>query len=241
MGAFGSRLSARVSTPTRSRWRAMAWPAWSELPVFGLLGLLVGSLDLAFAIGYWVVRDLPPERVVQAMAGWVLGRDAAFAGGWRTALLGTALHYGLMVSVAMGYRLAADRYAVLRRRPVLAGAAYGAGCYVLVHVIAVPLSAGPPPPLPLDWQLTCLAVYVALIGIPCGALTQAASTSAAALSIRCAAAPNGAARLKPFPQRLPADAIGSHEGGRIGTAHRAFRSLGSRPEVPRLPGAGSHE
>lgn len=159
------------SSLTRAAARPLARPsAWPRVVA---VGLLAGSLDLVFAAGYWAVRDVAPERIVQAIAAWLIGRDAAFGGGWQTVALGAALHYALMIATAAGYYLASIRLAVLRQWPLAAGALYGAGCYVLVHVIAVPLSAAPPPPdLPLDWQLACLAVYVLLVGVPCGVLAR---------------------------------------------------------------------
>lgn len=175
MNASGRSFPARFPALAGPDRRTTAASTWHAAVACVLLGLLVGSLDLVFAIGYWAARDIAPERVVQAVAGWVLGREAAFAGGWRTVLLGAGLNYGLMIAIVAGYRIASHRHVRLRERPVLAGGLYGAGVYLLLHVLLLPLLTGQGPDPRLDWQLACLAVYVVLVGIPCGVLAKMAS------------------------------------------------------------------
>lgn len=132
------------------------------------LGLALGVLDLAFVSVFGLLRDdLPALRVAQSIAAWALGREAAFAGGATTALLGVAL-YGLTIAVIVaGYRgLAAidDRW---RRHPRVGGMVYGAVAYALLFEVAVPLwSAAPARALPLDWQVACLVGFAGLIGVP---------------------------------------------------------------------------
>ncbi|HET9766226.1 MAG TPA: hypothetical protein VFS60_05235, partial [Thermoanaerobaculia bacterium] len=56
-------------------------------------GLTVGILDITDAIVFWFLRaDAPPMRILQSVAAGLLGRQAARAGGWPTALLGLLLH-----------------------------------------------------------------------------------------------------------------------------------------------------
>ena len=49
-------------------------------------GLLVGTLDLLFASGFWAMRNVPPIRIAQSIAAGVLG-DASFDGGAASAWL----------------------------------------------------------------------------------------------------------------------------------------------------------
>lgn len=146
-------------------------PLWSWLL---LGGVTVGSLDLAFATGFWALRDgVAAVRIPQSIAAWVLGRDHAFAGGWTTALLGAALYFYLTTAMVVGYHLLARRYPALLRRPLLAGGLYGAAMYALLFELAVPLwSATGAGTSPLDWTLACLLAYVVLIGIPCALLAR---------------------------------------------------------------------
>jgi len=139
-------------------------------------GLTAGTLDLAFASAYWAVHDVPPSRILQVIAGWGLGREAALSGGWTTTLLGAALHYCLMIAMAAGYALASRRLPPLLQQPLRYGALYGAFLYGLMFVVLLPLfsaSHPPKPPRP-DWQVACFVAYVVLVGIPCALFARAA-------------------------------------------------------------------
>ena len=141
--------------------RPAAW-AWIVLG-----GLSVGSADLLFAMAWWAQSGAPPARILQSIWAWIVGRDAAFAGGAASALAGAALYYALMSSIVAIYHGVAREQRVLRERPVLAGALYGSAVFVVVHLVIVPLfSAAPPKHFPLDWNLACLLAHMVLIGIP---------------------------------------------------------------------------
>ena len=142
-----------------------ALPLWSWL-LFG--GVLVGTLDLAFAAGFWSLRSgVAPIRIPQSIASWVLGRDAAISGGIATALLGAALYYYLTTAMVTGYHMLAGRFPLLQRRPLTMGAVYGVLVYALLFQLIVPhWSAASSRPEPLAWTLACIAAYAMLIGIP---------------------------------------------------------------------------
>lgn len=138
--------------------------AWAWIVVGGLA---VGSADLLFAMAWWAQSGTPPVRIVQSIWAWIVGREAAFAGGMASAAAGAALYYALMSAIVAIYHLAARDYRALRDRPLLAGALYGAAWFVLLHVVIVPLfSAAPPRRFLPDWNLACLLAHVVLIGIP---------------------------------------------------------------------------
>jgi uncharacterized membrane protein YagU involved in acid resistance len=61
-----------------------------------------------------------------------------------TAGLGLTLHYLIALSMSLVYYLAAQRWQVLWRRPVLCGAGYGLLVYVIMNYLVVPLSAAGP-------------------------------------------------------------------------------------------------
>ena len=146
------------------------------VPWLLIAGLTVGTLDLAFASLYWAMHDVPPSRILQVIAGWVLGRDVALSGGWTTVLLGAALHYYLMTAMAAGYALASRRVPVLLQRPLRYGALYGAFLYVLMFEVLLPLfsaSHSVKPPR-LDWQAACFVAYIVLVGIPCALFARVA-------------------------------------------------------------------
>jgi hypothetical protein len=129
-------------------------------------GLVVGTLDMAYACVFWgIKRAVPAMRIFQSVAAGLLG-EASFDGGAGTAALGLALHYFIAASMAFAYYGVALRQPVLWRRPLPFGAAYGLLLYGIMNYVVVPLSAarrGSKDPL---WVALSVAVHVFLIGIP---------------------------------------------------------------------------
>jgi hypothetical protein len=109
---------------------------------------------------------VPAQRILQSVAAGLLGK-ASFEGGTATAALGLGLHYFIASSMSVTYYLVSRRWPVLRRRPVLLGAAYGLLLYGIMNYIVVPLSAaghgGPKNPL---WVGLNILVHMLLIGVP---------------------------------------------------------------------------
>jgi len=142
-----------------------------------LAGLTAGTLELAFSSFYWTFHGVSPSRILQVIAGWILGRETALAGGWASVLVGVALHYSLMTAMAGGYAMAGRRIPLLLQQPLRYGALYGACMYALMFVVLVPLlsasrSVATQPPI--DWQVACFLAYVALVGIPCAVFASSA-------------------------------------------------------------------
>lgn len=126
---------------------------------------VVGTLDLLFAIGFWLPQGGVPIRILQSIAAGVLG-PASFAGGRRTALLGCFLHYFIAFAIVFVYWLAARRIESLRRRPVLWGTLYGISVYLLMNYIVIPLSAARPSRFNLAWIVSSVIAHMVLIGVP---------------------------------------------------------------------------
>jgi hypothetical protein len=118
------------SSPARPR------PSLTRLCAAG--GLLVGALDLLAAILFGAFTGATPTRVAQSIASGLLGR-AAYAGGWRTAALGVALHFGIAVCVA-GVYVVVSRRPGWRVRPAVAGAIYGLAVFVFMYRVVLPLA-----------------------------------------------------------------------------------------------------
>src|SRR5258705_5412369 len=69
-------------------------PPPSALESILLGGLVVGVLDILDAITFSAIRSgTKPVTVLQSVAAGLLGREAAFGGGAKTAALGLALHF----------------------------------------------------------------------------------------------------------------------------------------------------
>ncbi|MEZ0469442.1 hypothetical protein [Luteimonas salinilitoris] len=148
----------------------------SPLPWLLLAGLVAGGLELSVAFGFWALRDVGPLRILQAIASWALGREAAFAGGAQTAALGAALYVYLVTAMAAAYYCLGRRYPGLHAHPLRYGALYGLALYVLMFRILVPLSAAPPPrQADPAWTLTCIVAYALCVGIPCALFAKRAT------------------------------------------------------------------
>ena len=126
-----------------------------------------GMSGMLFAMAWWAQSGTPPARILQSVWAWIAGREAAFGGGAITAFAGAALYFVLMSAIVAIYHAAAREHRVLRERPLLPGALYGAAWFVLLHLVLVPVfSAAPPKRFLPDWNLACLLAHVVLIGIP---------------------------------------------------------------------------
>ncbi len=99
-----------------------------------------GTLDIADACLYWgIAKGIPPGRILQSVASGLLGK-AAYAGGVGTAILGLALHFGIMAVMVVAYVVASVRLPALTRRPVVMGLGYGVATYVVMNHVVLPLS-----------------------------------------------------------------------------------------------------
>lgn len=145
--------------PARAPWLAIA----------GISGALV---DLGVAAVYWSQFHVDAIRIPQGIAAWIIGRDA-FGGGAATALLGLLLYCGLGCAVCALYRVAAGRWRVLLRRPILCGALYGTLAYGVIFWIMAPLLTGDGGSTKPEWLGLCVATYILAIGIPCALATRA--------------------------------------------------------------------
>lgn len=153
-----------------SRDAALARPApgtpWR--PVGTLLGggLVVGTLDLLFAWGYWAPRGATMPRVLRSIAeGWY--GEASHRMGTTSATVGALSHYFIAVMFVVAYWLAARRLPALLAHPYLYGFAYGLLLYALMHFVVVPLSAaGMPGFANATWVGASIVVH-ALLGVFC--------------------------------------------------------------------------
>ena len=107
----------------------------------GVGGLIVGLLDLAYAIVVYSPHH--PIIVPQTIASGLLGAKS-YEDGMASAALGIVLHFVIAFGAATVYYLASRKLKFLVRRPVLFGMSYGAAVYLFMHLIVLPLSAVPP-------------------------------------------------------------------------------------------------
>jgi hypothetical protein len=147
-------------------------------PVLLVGGAVVGTIDIAYAIGFWyAVRDVAPLRILQSVAAGVLGRDA-FSGGVATAALGLGLHYLIATSMVIAYHVAGRRFPVLFERAIPLGLLYGVLLYGFMNHVVIPLSAASRPAFYAPWVLISIAVHAIGIGLPSALFARRAAASA---------------------------------------------------------------
>lgn len=149
-------------------------------------GLVVGTLDIVYAMAFWGVQGVAPTRILQAVAAGLLGA-AAREGGWATALLGAVLHFGIATAMVCAYYVASGGLPSLIRRPIVYGVLYGLFLYLFMNLVVVPLSAaGGPSFEPLLWVVCSIAVHMFLIGVPCALFARLARRLAAGRTLATA-------------------------------------------------------
>ena len=135
-------------------------------------GLAVGVLDLLDAFVFFGLRSgAQPMGILHSIAAGAIGRDAARAGGAKTAALGLFLHFTIAFIITATYVVASRFMPMLRRRWVMSGIAFGVLAYFVMTFVVVPLSnAGPGrisfalPALPI--LVNGLAIHALGVGLP---------------------------------------------------------------------------
>lgn len=114
-----------------------------------------------------IVLHNAPLVVFQGIASGAVGEAAASRGGWTTGAEGVFWHLLVSVIAAAIYALAARRWDILLRRPVLGGIGLGVGAYVVMTFIVIPLSAiGPQPYRPNVLTLVSFLIHLFAFGVP---------------------------------------------------------------------------
>jgi uncharacterized membrane protein YagU involved in acid resistance len=130
-----------------------------------LATLAAGLFDILAAITRtWIMTGRGPTRLLQSIASGPFG-ESAYDGGVAMAGTGLAIHFLIMLAMATAFVLAARRLPVLLDRPILWGAIYGVGLYLVMYCVVLPLRFGrfPGDPEAIAWAL---AFHVILTGMP---------------------------------------------------------------------------
>ena len=139
----------------------MTWFFW--LILAAIVAAIAAALDFSFVRIWWDAIGIGYARIGQSVAAGLLG-EASFTGGIGTALLGTVLHFAIMLAFVLFYLFAADRFPFLRRHPVASAVGYGLATFVLMNFVVVPLS-GAAHPIKLDvWFLASIGAHIAFVG-----------------------------------------------------------------------------
>jgi hypothetical protein len=141
-------------------------------------GLVAGVLDILYAIILsWLRAGVPPLRVLQSVASGLLGNDA-YDGGVPAGLLGLFCHFAIAFGAAVTYYLASRKIALLRERPVIAGAIFGILVFLFMNWVVIPLSACPfATPFTASVLARGFLSHSLLVGIPIALLQKRYSGS----------------------------------------------------------------
>jgi hypothetical protein len=119
----------------------MATAALAAKPIL-VGGLVAGTLDLiAACLSAWLQRGTTPLAVTQFIASGAIGRQAASAGGIKTALLGVAFHFLIALVAAAVFYFASRKLRFLIEWPVPMGLLYGVLVYLFMNFVVLPRSA----------------------------------------------------------------------------------------------------
>lgn len=142
-------------------------PRAFETIVYG--GLAIGILDFIDASTFFPLYfGITIQRVWQGVSAGLLGRDAALAGGWNTALLGMILHFVVAFCIATVYYFASRYISFMIRQPVVSGLIYGVIAHFVMQWVVIPLSAiGTRQPLVFNVPLiNSIVGHALLVGLP---------------------------------------------------------------------------
>ena len=140
-----------------------------------LLGaIVVGTLDILYAIVFWHPKGVPARLIFQSIAAGVYGK-AAFTGGTRTAEIGAALHYFISLCIVLVYWIASTRIPRLTQRPFFYGSIYGVLVWLFMNFVVIPLSFAKPPSFLFWWVAWSIVVHAFLIGVPAALTARAAN------------------------------------------------------------------
>jgi len=135
--------------------------------IFG--GTAIGVLDfLDASIFFPLYYGIGFTDVWHGPASGILGRDAARAGGFETALLGIALHFAVAFVIATVYYIVSRSIPFLIKHPVISGLGFGVTAHFVMQYVVIPLSAIGAVPAwpPLGHFLNNIVGHALLVGLP---------------------------------------------------------------------------
>ena len=137
------------------------------------IGLVAGTLDITENIVFNAFRGITPWRIFQYIASGLLGRQS-FQMGWTSVGLGVAIHYTIALTWTAIFFIAATKFTMLIRRPVLSGLIYGVIVYVVMNFAVLQMTAIPPRPAAMTLVNRANAVLALMfcIGLPIALLMR---------------------------------------------------------------------
>ena len=126
-------------------------------------GLIAGVLDLTAAFVTNGLRGITPFRIMQSIATGLLGAES-YKGGFKTAVLGVALHFLIATGATAVFYLLSRKLKFMVQQAIIAGLLYGVAVYLFMNQVVLPLSAFPHK---ISFQLVNgLLVHMFCVGLP---------------------------------------------------------------------------
>jgi hypothetical protein len=133
----------------------------------GLAGLIAGVLDLGTAFVEAGLEGRSPMRLLQGIAGGLLGMET-FQKGLASGALGAFFHFLIAFTAAAVFYIASRALKFLVRQPVLSGVLYGIAVYCFMSLVVLPLSAYHVTVTvsPFGPVIKNIAVHIFMVGLP---------------------------------------------------------------------------
>jgi hypothetical protein len=139
------------------------------------IGVIAGTLDITENIVFNAFRGIAPWRIFQFIASGLID-GGSFQLGWASVGLGVVIHYAIALIWTAIFYVAATRFDVLSRRPILSGLLYGLLVYAVMNFVVLPLSAVPPRPgaVTIGARVNAVLALMFCIGLPVALLVKRA-------------------------------------------------------------------
>jgi hypothetical protein len=135
------------------------------LPAILWGGFVCGVLDITAALVVYGYFGLRPVRLLQGIAGGLLG-PRSFQGGLETALLGLLCHFLIAFLAAAVYFAASRGWRFLVEHFLVSGVLYGVAVYFFMNRIIVPLSAATKYPFSFKMMVIGVVIHIFCVGLP---------------------------------------------------------------------------
>ena len=128
-------------------------------------GTICGIMDITAALVVYGTMGAKPLRLLQGIAGGVLG-PRTYTGGIATALLGLALHFVIAFGAATVFFIASRGIRFLLDHAVVSGALYGIAVYFFIQRVVIPLSRANRNPFSLKFMIIGIIIHIFCVGLP---------------------------------------------------------------------------
>lgn len=128
-------------------------------------GLACGAMDITAALVVYGYFGAKPLRLLQGIAGGLLG-PGTYSGGIATAALGLFLHFVIAFGAAAVFFVASRGLRFLVEHAAVSGALYGITVYFFMNRVVVPLSRAAKFPFSLKMMAIGIVIHIFCVGLP---------------------------------------------------------------------------